>query len=120
MKSEWITFQGKRIFFCHFDNMDAAALREEVDACDNVLCCEPAKSALVLSDIRGTLGTPEVVSIFKKSTTKTRDHVNKSAVVGIGFSGPRKIMFDLVMKFSGQNVVVFEDIQKAKDWLVKD
>jgi hypothetical protein len=118
MRSEWITHQDKRIFFCHFDNMSAETLRVEVAACDNVICEEPKKSVLILSDTRGTLGTPEVTDIFKKSTSKTRDHVKKSAVVGIGLSGPRKAIFDLVMKFSGQSVVIFEDIQKAKDWLI--
>jgi len=120
MRSEWITYENKRIFFCHFDNMSAETLRIEVDDSENVLCQEAKKSVLILTDVRGTLGSTAVTNIFKMSTSKTRDYVYRSAVVGIGVAGPRKIIFDLVMKFSGQNAVLFNDIQKAKDWLVSD
>ena len=96
MRSEWISYQGKPIFFCHFDNMDINSLREEVAACDDLICGEPEFSVLVLSDLRGTPGSPETTNIFKKSTAKTRSHIKKSAVVGVGLSGPRKILFDIV------------------------
>ena len=120
MRSKWISYKGVKIFFRHYDNMDASSLRLEVAACEDIICKEPERSVLILTDVRGTLNTHETTDIYKKSATNTRCYVKKSAVVGIGLSGPSKLLFDLIMKFSGQNAIPFKDLQKAKDWLVLD
>jgi hypothetical protein len=36
----------------------------------------------------------------------------------VGLDGIRRVVFEAVTKFSGRNLVVFEDMDKAKDWLV--
>jgi len=120
MKSGWITYQGKKIFFCKFSDLNFEELKAEVGATDLELTNQPEGSALVLTDISNVLGTPAVTSLFKESTTKTRKYVKKSAAVGIGFSGPKKFLFDVVMKFSGQNVVLFNKLEEAQDWLLKE
>ncbi len=120
MKSKWITYKEKNIFYCDFTNMNIAQIQEEVDATDNEICRQPGNSVLVLSNMQGTPGNPQVVDIFKKSTSKTKPHVKKSAVLGVGYSGPRKILLDIVMKFSGQDVTLFDDEIIAKEWLVAE
>jgi hypothetical protein len=120
MKSGWIEHKGKNIFFCRFSDMDMEALKIEVSETDKAIAQQPENSVYVLTDISNVPGTPEVVSLFKESTINTKKYVWKSAAVGIGFSGPKKILFDLVMKFSGQNVVLFRDLEAAKDWLVSE
>jgi hypothetical protein len=61
-----------------------------------------------------------VVGLFIKSATHTKKYLRKSSVIGIGFTGQRKALFDAVMRVSGANVTVFEDIEQAKDWLVAE
>ncbi len=120
MRSEWLTHQGRPIFFCNFAHLSVEALQAEITAVDALICQQPANSMTVLTDVRGLIGSPQVVNLFKNSTSRTKPYIRRSAVVGIGFSGPKKVLFDLVMRFSGQSVVIFEDMEQAKDWLVEE
>jgi len=43
--------------------------------------------------------------------------MDKMAIIGI--TGIRKILFDAVTRFSGQNATLFDDIETAKDWLAE-
>ncbi len=119
MLSEWIAYKGHRLFICHYANLSLEALQAEIKLVDAALAQQPPASVLILTDVRGLVGSPQVVDMFKQSTARTKPYIRRSAVVGIGFSGPKKVLFDLVMRFSGQKAVVFEDELKAKDWLVE-
>jgi hypothetical protein len=118
MRSEWLTYQGHRLFFCNYAQLTLENLKVEMAAVDAFIGQQPEGSVLILTDVRGLVGSPQVLDLFKQSTSHTKKYIRRSAVVGIGFSGPKKVLFDMVMRFSGQNVVVFEDPEKAKDWLV--
>ena len=118
MRSEWLTYKSQKIFFCNYANLDVAALQVEMDAVDALIAQQPPTSVLIMTDVRGLIGSPQVLGMFKKSTAHTKNYIRRSAVVGIGFSGPKKVLFDMVMRFSGQKAVVFEDLDKAKDWLL--
>ncbi len=120
MKSQWITHQGKRIFFCDYRDLDADSFKQEVAEAGKIICQEPEDSVLVLADVSGTTASPETVDALKKGSAQIKKHAHKSAAVGVGYSGARKVLFDLAVKFSGQDVVLFEDIEKAKDWLVQN
>ena len=119
MHSEWMTHKGQKYFFCNYAHLtDMALLKAEMDAVDEFIGRQPEQSMLILTDVRGLIGTPQVVNLFTKSATHTKKYVRKSAIIGIGFTGPRKVLFDFVLRASGQKVTVFEDLEKAKDWLV--
>jgi hypothetical protein len=119
MSSGWLTHNRKRVLFCDYAFLDYDKLKEEVALCDAAICQEPENSVLVVTDIRGTPGTPPIVELLKQSTAKTRKYVRKSAAIGIGESGPRKMLFDLIMRFSGQNIELFDDIDQAKNWVTR-
>ena len=97
--------------------MEIEKLQVEMDEVDAFIGQQPAASVLMLTDVRGLHGSPRVVDMFKKRASHI-EHLRKSAVVGIGFSGPKKVLFDVVMCFSGAAVEIFDDIEKAKDWLI--
>jgi hypothetical protein len=120
MKSGWMTHNGKKIFFCRFSDMGFEELKQEVNYSDHEIASQPEASVIVLTDMSNVLGSPQVVDLFKKSTAFTKKYIKKSAAVGIGFSGPKKILFDIVMKFSGQKVDLFINLEEAKNWLVQD
>ena len=86
LKSHWITHKGKKIIYCdysHFE-MDHEAIAKEIEETDALICGEPEQSVLSYLDIRGTVGTPEIVSLFRQSATRTKKHVLKNA------AGPRE------------------------------
>lgn len=121
MRSGWQTHKDKRLFFCNYAYLGIEELKAEIDAVDTYIAQQPPASVLMLTDLRGLRGSSLLLDMFKKSASITRRHLLKSAVVGIGFSsGPRKAFLDIVLNFSGTKLTVFEDIEKAKDWLAGD
>ena len=119
MRSAWLTHKNHRYFHCNYSHLDLEQLKAEIGAVDAHIAQQPAGSVLILTDVRGLSGSPQVVDLFKKSTVRTKPYIRKSCVIGIALTGPKKVLFDLVMKFSGQSVTIFEDAERAKDWLVQ-
>jgi len=120
MRSRLQTHKDRQIFFCDYVDLEIDQLQAELNAVDAFIMQQPQGSVLVLADVRGVSPTRENLSMFIKSVQHTKKYLRKSAAIGVGFSGQRKVLFDAVMRISGGNMVVFEDIEQAKDWLVRD
>jgi hypothetical protein len=121
MRSHWIEYKGKRILYCDYTNfsvVDFQALKDELDGVVDVMVKQPEGSVLSLSDIRGSVASSQVIDIFKVAATTSAKHIKRQAVVGV--SGFKKVFFDLIVRLSGQNAMAFEEVEAAKDWLVKD
>jgi hypothetical protein len=117
MKSCWETFKGKRLFYAHYEHLTLSELRVEMDAAEKETLKQPRDSVLLLVGTAGTIVTPVVLNLFKNVALRTKPYIHKTAVLGI--SGARKTMLDIVVAFSGMQVVAFEDEQKARNWLVQ-
>ena len=119
MRSHWQTHNGHQIFFCDYNGMENDALQAEVDDSDAVIMTQPTGSVLVLVDLHGVPPTRRSIGTFINSIPNTQKHIRKTAVIGIGFSGQRKVLFDAVMRITkADNMMIFDDIEKAKDWLM--
>jgi len=117
MKSSWRHHQGTPYFHADYSgfgrNIDA--LKIEVDGADSQIEQAPADSALVLVDIRNTVTSIDVVSLFKQSTARTKGHVKKTAIVGV--RGVQRILASAVARFSGEDLHLFDTVEEAADWL---
>jgi len=118
MKSRWTTYRGTRVMYCDFANFksDVNALRAEVEAADREICKEPPASVMLLVDLRNTVASGPVVDLFKESSKLTSAFVTKQAVIGI--SGFKRFLADVVARFSGQGMRLFDTESEAMDWLV--
>ncbi len=119
MKSKWVTHKEKRIF--HFDlsgfGGDNYGLIAECDEADAVIMAEPEDSVLILNDVRGTYGSVEAVKYLQVSAERSSPYIARAAVVGI--TGLKSILLQAVNRFSKHPIVPFDDVEKAKDWLVE-
>ncbi len=71
---------------------------------------------LILFDARGAQFDTKTLAALKRSTPKTRHLIDKIAVIGIH---PIQIAFvNFITKVFNMNIRVFDDLEKAKDWLV--
>jgi hypothetical protein len=52
---------------------------------------------------------------LKEFTRHNKPYVIAAAVVGI--TGLKQIIYNAVLKFSGRNLVAFDSVDRAKDWL---
>jgi hypothetical protein len=119
MKSRWITHKGKQIFFVDFANFgtDNAGLRAEGQAVTATILKEPPGSVLVLSDVRGTVGSPDNLSAMQSIASQNSAHVARRATIGL--EGSRRAFLNVINRFTGnQSLVAFDDEEQAKDWLV--
>ncbi len=117
MKSAVEIYKGKRIFFARYDHMDLAELQSEIAEVKTYMAQNIIKEdMLVLVDTTATLVSPEILKLFKEMSANSSQYKTKTAIVGM--SGPRRVFLDIVSKFSKSSFMPFEEIEKAKDWLV--
>ena len=79
---------------------------------------QPPNSVLTLTDVTGAKYNLEVTQAFKEFAKGNKTFVKAGAVVGL--DALKKIIYNSVMHFSGRNLFAFNDIEKAKDWLVEE
>ncbi|MAT43619.1 MAG: hypothetical protein CL609_14875 [Anaerolineaceae bacterium] len=118
MKSHWIVYNGKRIWYSDCTNcgLDSHAVKTEMDYAFNMISTEPKNSVLSLTNVSDTRGTPEIFRIFKNAASKFEPFVIKRAVVGI--TGSQKTFIELLNKMSGtKSFKLFDDLDQAKLWL---
>ncbi|MBN1812830.1 MAG: hypothetical protein JXA14_13425 [Anaerolineae bacterium] len=120
MKSKWITHKGERIFFVDLSSFGRHpdAFREELVGVEAVAYQQPEGSLLVLTDVRDTVVSSEVMNVAKESSARTAKYIRKEAILGM--SGIRQVLLDAISRFSGRQFAAFDDIETAKDWLVSD
>ncbi|MBN1485532.1 MAG: hypothetical protein JXA37_12515 [Chloroflexia bacterium] len=121
MKSHWTTYKGQRILYCDYRDFSLDALqglRAELEAVQELLSPEAPASVLALSDVRGSVASPEAVNLFKQASVQTAGYVQKQAVVGV--TGLKKVFFDVIVRLSGQDARAFAELEPAQDWLVEE
>jgi threonine synthase len=119
VKSKWIEHKGKKIFLSDYSGFqDFNAFKAEVDYSTSITITQPDDSVLLLVDVTDTAGNQEMVDYITKSANKDKEKMKKTAVIGV--SGYRRIFLRTVVRLTGMSVKDFDDIEKAKDWLVKN
>lgn len=117
MRSGWETYKGKRIMCARYDHLTVDELRAEVAAVKQEMA-QPysGEMVLVLVDTRGTLISPAVLDLFKEVTASAKKFKFKTAILGM--TGPRRVFLEIMWKFSGVKAMPFDEVEKAKEWLV--
>jgi hypothetical protein len=118
MKSGLETFQNNKIFIARYDHMTKDELEKEVSEVKTYMSQNKVNDdMLVLVDTTGTLVSPEVLKLFKEISLQSTQFKTKTAILGM--TGPRRVFLDLVAKFAKTSAMPFDDIQSAKEWLIK-
>lgn len=75
----------------------------------------PPKSGRLLTDVTGTRYTMEAAQALKTFSSAITPYVKASAAVGI--DGLKAIIIRTLVTLTGRNIQIFDDVDKAKDWL---
>ena len=113
-----IYHKGKKIYFSDWSNLKnaeeaVAVMNETADFIVNM----GQKNLLEIIDMTGSYGTGETLKEIKVINNKVKPFSGRKAVVGLVKT--QKLILNTVNLFSGTSVVGFDDIEAAKDWLVK-
>jgi len=112
---------GKRVFIADFRGfeMNSSGLQQECENIKAELSAQPLKSVRSISVIEGTVGTPEILHIFKDLLPYTNKYVARRAAVGL--VGARRKFIDVLDKLTGgTHFVTFDTLPEALDWIVQD
>ncbi|MCL4269444.1 MAG: hypothetical protein KJZ72_07860 [Anaerolineales bacterium] len=120
MKSKWIEYNGKNIFYQDFSNnfFNEKAVAEELSQVQEIVMSQPENSVLVISNFSNTELTASLMPILNESSSKTKAHVRKTAVLGV--SGIKRALGDLLSRITGQELMYFNSEAEAKEWLTKE
>jgi hypothetical protein len=120
MRSKWITHNGIKIFYQDFsghDISDAEAVKEELVEVQAVVLQEPANSILVLSDFRETQIGKDLLDLMTTSSRVTKSRIKKTAVIGV--TGTKRILLNMLLSITGQQVSLFDTFEGAQEWLTQ-
>lgn len=120
MKSKWIEYKGRKIFYQDFSNnfFNDQAVIDELNAVQEIVVAQPENSALVLSDFSNTEITSKLMPIMNEASARTKGHVRKTAVLGI--TGIKRTLGDLLSRITGQPLMYFNTELEAKEWLAQE
>ncbi|HAN17334.1 MAG: hypothetical protein A2X13_00625 [Bacteroidetes bacterium GWC2_33_15] len=113
-----IFHNGKKIYFSDWTNLKTSeqALKVMNETSDFVVK-SGQKDLLEIIDVKGSYATSETLKSLKEINNKVKKYSKKKAFVGL--TNAQRIILNTINLFSGTNIVGFDDIESAKDWLVK-
>jgi hypothetical protein len=120
MRSKWLTYKEKRIFFQDFSERGFADMKiiiQELADVQEIVSKAPENSVLVLADFRQTRIGKDLMDLLIASSNSTKSHVQKTAVLGV--IGIKRILADMLIRFTGQPLSFFDTEDDAKEWLIK-
>ncbi len=120
MRSYWIEYNGKQMFFQDFSKLffNSSAVKAELDEVQKIVKAQPLDSVLVLTDMRDTNVGSDLLPAMNAASAATKDHVHKTAVLGV--TGIKRKLADLLTALTGQPLKYFDDVESAKRWLAED
>ena len=118
MKSGWIIHKGARILYADISNLgsDFESVKAEIDVVHEVVLKQPLNSVSELINVQNTVASKKMAEMFKKNSETAKHHLRKIAVIGV--TRLTSVIVQAIIYFSGLNIKAFDDIEKAKDWLV--
>lgn len=119
MRSQWIEYKGKPIFYQNFAGLfyNSEAVKKELNEVQQIVTAQPENSVLVLADFRDTQITSDLLGILNEASARTKKYVHKTAVLGV--TGIKRTLADLLVRLTGQPLMYFDTEEEAKEWLVK-
>lgn len=116
-KAEFIEHKGKRIFHINFRSVNLKEMTDIIAVAKAKISKEPAGSVLTLTDATGTDLTPDISQALKDFAAHNKPFVKTGAVLGV--TGIKRVAYNALLVFTGRrNLHLFDDEDKAKDWLV--
>ena len=114
-----ISYKGKTIFLAdHRGTQDAEVIANQEKLLE-LVSKEKDNEALTLTDMTGVFATRKVHTELSRIGKGLMSHSKKAAIVGMA-SGTKKILIGAFMELTRQPMKLFENVEDAKEWLVKD
>jgi hypothetical protein len=95
-------------------------LKAELEAVSSTLAQKSEESVIGLVDTRHTVLSMAMTVIIEGYARRIGRHIRKAAVMVDEVSPTKKNLLSAIARVGGRTVVLFDDAEAAKDWLVDD
>lgn len=113
-----IAHKGKQIVHIDFADAREAQVLSTIEEAKAVISRQAPASALTLTDVTRIESTKPVSDALKQYAAHNKPYVKAGSVVGI--DGLKRVIFNATLVFTGRrNLQAFDDLARAKDWLVE-
>ena len=112
---QFIQHKGKQLLNLDLANAKATEVVRLVRDATPVIAAAQERSIRTLTDVTNMAFNVEATEALKQFTMHNKPYVLAGAVVGV--TGLKKIIYNAVLKFSGRNIVAFDTLDEAKNWL---
>jgi hypothetical protein len=113
-----IYHNGRQILFLDFSGCNVEDFHISIKEAEKLIRAEPPNSVLTLTDVTGAKYNLEVTKAIKEFAIANKPFVKAGAVIGL--DALKKIIYNSIMHVSGRKLLAFDDIEKAKNWLVEE
>ena len=120
MKSRWVEYKGKKIFYQDFSNhfYNEEPVKQELTEIQAIVKSQPENSVLVLTNFTNTEISKNLMPLLNDASVATKSHVRKKAVIGV--TGLKRPLGDLLSRITGQPLMYYTNEAEAKEWLSKE
>ncbi len=114
-----IQHKGRDIVYVDYSNINTTEeLRERVRKVSELELGLKRNDLLELIDVTNSYSDPEMFLILKESARSSTGFVKKAAIIGV--VGVKRVLLDVIVRFSGMRIEPKSNPEEAKDWLVQD
>jgi hypothetical protein len=121
MKSKWVEYDRERILFIDVANLqhDFGTLKNELESAIILLKNEPNNSVLTAIDFRRTFLNNDVLLMLMTNSPLSAPYFKKSALI-IEPNTTRRVILESLKQFTGHLPKIFDNDERAKEWLVSN
>ena len=114
--AKFIVHSGKKILLIDIAHCELEDVVRVVKEGKVLIATQTAGTILTLTNVDGTQVTSSVRKVLMEFVGQNGAFVKAGAVVGLDRT--RALEFMAIVKFTGRNLKAFNDLEKAKEWLV--
>jgi len=115
-RTRFIEHRGTQILLLDYTNIvDKETALREIATSRRIIAQQPQNSLCTLTNVAGSRYDADVVQALKELTAHNRPYVKAAAVVGL--NPLMRVIYRAVAAFSKRDIRIFDDLEKAKDWL---
>lgn len=117
-RTRFIDHHGCPILLYDFAGVDDVAFGLRiVEAARPRILGQPPKSVRTLVTVQGSKFDTQIAKAVQELARHNKPFVLASAIVGL--SGLQRVILTAVMRATGRTFATFDDLERAKDWLVE-
>jgi hypothetical protein len=116
-RTQVILHQGKKIVYIDFSNLRMFdEIKTVIEDAKKHIHGQPPLSVLTLTSVEETHFNSEIKDLFTAYISSNKPYVKARAILGV--TGLKQVIYNGMIKFTGNNIRAFTKAEDAKNWLV--